>query len=138
MGSEIDIRPVLESVHQTGGVCLLPAVEARHSTLSFRHWVPGDDLSVSAFGVAEPTGDKAIGVPEILMVPLLAFDGDGYRLGYGGGYYDRTLAELRKQGACRAVGVAYAGQQVDTLPCDGFDQRLDYIVTEQGVVDFRT
>ena len=74
--------------------------------------------------------------PDVLIVPLLAFDARGYRLGYGGGFYDRTLAGLRARHGVLAVGFAFAAQEVDVVPVDGFDQRLDAVVTEQGVRRF--
>jgi len=133
--SEADIIPALTKLDQQGNQCLLPATGERHSPLVFREWSPGDKLQMSNFGVQEPTDDKPIHVPDILLVPLLAFDSTGHRLGYGGGYYDRTIAALRKEGVMSA-GIAFSGQQVDALPNEKHDQHLDMVVTESGVVRF--
>ena len=102
--------------------------------LDFRSWQPGDALVAAAFGTQEPAAGQASVEPEILLVPLLAFDARGYRLGYGGGFYDRSLAWLRRRGDILVIGLAYAGQQVDRVPQDENDQRLDWVVTDQAVI----
>lgn len=104
----------------------------------FRHWQPGDDLAVSDLKISEPTPDKRLEIPDILLVPLLAFDNSGHRLGFGGGYYDRTLSDLRAKRDITAIGFAYAGQEVDNIPQESFDQRLDWVMTEQGLHKFNT
>jgi 5-formyltetrahydrofolate cyclo-ligase len=93
----------------------------------------GEVLRPGAFGIHEPLADWPVVQPSLLLVPLLAFDGNGYRLGYGGGYYDRTLAARN----VRAVGVAYAGQEVSSLPAQAHDMALEAIITEQGLRRFR-
>lgn len=99
--------------------------------LSFHLFEPGK-LVKSAFGVLEPPADAPVVTPDILLVPLLGFDRRGFRLGYGAGHYDRTLAALRARRPVRAVGLAWACQEVDRIPTDDFDQRLDGVVTEAG------
>jgi 5-formyltetrahydrofolate cyclo-ligase len=96
--------------------------------------VPGGEvLTPGAFGVHEPLAHWPAISPRVLLVPLLAFDAEGYRLGYGGGFYDRTLAALQ----ARAIGIAFAGQRVDFLPRDAHDYPLDAVLTEQGLTRFR-
>jgi 5-formyltetrahydrofolate cyclo-ligase len=87
-------------------------------------------------GILEPPADAATLRPDVVLVPLLAFDGSGHRLGYGGGYYDRTLARLRADGPLLVVGVAYSAQEVDRLPGTEHDQRVDAVLTELGIVRF--
>ena len=97
----------------------------------FREWRLGDALEKGPFGTSEPGPAAAEIIPDVLVVPLLAFDLRGYRLGYGGGYYDRTLHVLRRTAQkCVAVGFAYAGQQVESVPVSDTDERLDWVVHE--------
>ncbi len=103
--------------------------------LTFRAWHPEMALADGGFGTRIPPEDQAPVVPEILLVPMLAFDRRGYRLGYGGGFYDRTLAKLRAQNRrTTAIGIVYAGQEIDRVPADAYDQRLDRVVSEQGPI----
>ena len=132
--TELDCRPLMERLHAAGWACALPCVVDRSGPLAFRAWRPGDRLHMGAYGIPAPGPDAPLLRPRIVIVPLLAFDAMGHRLGYGGGYYDRTLADLRGRGDVLAVGFAFAGQQVAALPRDGDDQRLDLIVTEAGVI----
>lgn len=132
MGPELDDRPLLEHLHWHGHVCALPVVEQRHHPLVFHRWEPGDKLVAGVFGTSMPRHDTPPIVPDVLVVPLLAFDDEGYRLGYGGGYYDRTIAGLRKAGNLLTVGVGFSAQRAPFVPHDHFDERLDWIVTETG------
>lgn len=134
MGSELDARPLLHQLHAEGYVCALPVVAERNKPLIFRRWQPGMALQKGSFGTRHPAMSAQILIPDLLLAPLLAFDGDGYRLGYGGGFYDRTLAELRCQGPVLAVGIAFSIQRVESLPRDNFDQPLDWIVSEESAV----
>ena len=111
MGQEIDIRPLLLALHERGHPIVLPETPKRGNPLIFRLWQPGDALVPERFGTLRPDGE--VTVPDFLLVPLLAFDRRGHRLGYGAGYYDRTLAGL--PGRFR-LGVAYAAQEVDEVP----------------------
>ena len=137
MGDELDVRPLLAALHDRGHPCCLPVVTGAGEPLAFRAWTPSTSLVPAAFGTSVPPDDAPVMTPEVLIVPLLAFDVRGYRLGYGGGFYDRTLAALRIAGKpALAVGVAFEGQRVDDLPVDGTDQRLDMLITEQRARTF--
>lgn len=129
MGDEIDIRPLLEALHASGRTVLLPETPPLGHPLVFRLWHPGMAMVAERFGTQCPTGDVA--TPDWLLVPLLAFDRGGRRLGYGGGYYDRTLAALP---AAVAVGCAFAAQEVAEVPAGPFDVRLDAIATELELI----
>jgi 5-formyltetrahydrofolate cyclo-ligase len=133
IGDEIDLRPALNALADAGRDLALPAVVAGESVLRFHRWRPGDRLAAGAFGIGEPLPDADELRPGIVLVPLLAFDAVGHRLGYGGGYYDRTLAGLRKDGHITALGIGYAGQEIEALPAEPGDQAMDWIVTEAGV-----
>ncbi|MGQ0665364.1 MAG: 5-formyltetrahydrofolate cyclo-ligase [Pseudomonadota bacterium] len=136
IAAELDVRPLLAALDALGHVCALPAVEARGRPLVFRRWRPGDELVPAGFGLSMPRPEAAPVEPDLLIVPLLAFDARGYRLGYGGGYYDRTLALWRARKAVLAVGVAFGAQEVPAVPGLTGDQRLDWIVTETGARQF--
>jgi len=127
--SEIDPRPAMAAHPGPVGV---PVIEGPGRPLLFRRWTPLAVLVPGPFGALVPESGAPL-VPRVLIVPLLAWDDAGYRLGYGGGFYDRTLAGLRATGPVMAVGLAYAAQRVEAVPRDGFDQRLDALVTEDGV-----
>lgn len=133
---EIDVRPALAGYHAEGHPIGLPVVVAKGEPLVFRRWQPGEELVMGRFRVLTPSERAAEITPQILLVPLLAFDPDGYRLGYGGGFYDRTLAKLRQHGQILAVGVAYAAQETAFVPRGPYDQPLDLIVTERAVFSF--
>ncbi|HWD49452.1 MAG TPA: 5-formyltetrahydrofolate cyclo-ligase [Rhizomicrobium sp.] len=113
-----------------------PRVVTKDEPLAFHRWKPAEQLHKSAFGILEPSKDAPLAYPHILLVPLLAFDMRGHRLGYGGGFYDRTLDFLRANSTVRAIGVAYAGQEVAELPREDHDHVLDAIITENGVREF--
>ncbi len=135
MRNELDPRPLLRRLNNAGHQCALCVVDGRRRPLTFRHWQPGMALEPGVFGTAVPPASAGVLTPNIVLTPLLAFDEEGYRLGYGGGYYDRTLAGLRASGGERhvAVGLAYEGQRVESVPHDAPDQRLDWIITEARV-----
>ena len=133
MGDEADPRLLAAALGAKGHRLALPVVAARRSPLHFREWREGDALIVHAFGMHEPAQGAPRVTPDVLLVPLLAFDAAGTRLGYGGGFYDRTLASLSSK---IAIGIAYAGQEVDALPCHAHDHPLDMVVTENGVRRF--
>ncbi len=135
MGDEIDMRPLLCALDAAGHVVALPVTVGRDRPLLFRRWRPDAAMVPGGFGTSVPAADADIVVPRILIVPLLAFDRAGCRLGYGGGYYDRTLAGLRAGGPIVAIGVAYAAQEVDAVPHGVADARLDLIVTERETIE---
>jgi 5-formyltetrahydrofolate cyclo-ligase len=132
MRTEIDPLPAMAAHQGTVGV---PVIMAAATPLRFREWSPGCAMTEGAFKAFIPV-DGAWIEPEVLIVPLLAFDARGFRLGYGGGFYDRTLQALRQRHLTVAVGFAFAAQQIDRVPTDVFDQRLDAVVTENGVTLF--
>jgi 5-formyltetrahydrofolate cyclo-ligase len=133
MRSEIDPRPALSRLHDAGATLALPVVVARHAPLEFHRWTPGAPLKRGGFGTQVPSLAEEV-QPRALIVPLLAFDRHGWRLGYGGGFYDRTLAALRAEGPVLAIGFAYAAQEVPEVPHSVDDQPLDLIVTERDVM----
>lgn len=133
-GSEADVRPLLERASGAGLRCALPVVESRSTPLSFRAWRPGAELVDGALGTRQPDDGCETVRPDVVLTPLLAFDAAGYRLGLGGGYYDRTLAALRAAGRVAVIGIGFAGQRMDAVPREDHDQRLDWIVTEAGVL----
>jgi 5-formyltetrahydrofolate cyclo-ligase len=131
---EADPRALMSALSERGHPLALPCVTAGQP-LSFRAWKMGDPMHANprAFNIAEPLPSTALVTPGAVLVPMLAFDSDGYRLGYGGAYYDRTLAGLPH---ARAIGVAYAGQEVLSVPREPHDHPLDLLVTETGVRRF--
>ena len=133
---EADPQALALALAQSGNTLALPCVVGRARPLVFRRWQPGDALVPGVMGIAEPEPSAPVVSPQALLVPLLAFDAAGYRLGYGGGYYDRTLGSFRARGPVLAIGIAYAGQEVPRLPADAHDERLDMVVTEGGVRRF--
>lgn len=134
---EIDPIPLIEILHTQGVVTALPVMNPSPKTLDFVAYDGRGALTPGPHGIPQPTGVSVI--PHIIVVPMLAFDRRGGRLGYGGGYYDRTLAHLRENGhLVWAVGYAYAEQIcLFPLPCDQTDVRMDFVVTPQEVHDFR-
>lgn len=134
--TEADVRPLLARLHERGAVCALPAVVEPRAPLQFRRWAPRDELEEGRFGTRHPLAACEAVTPSVVLAPLLAFDASGHRLGYGAGYYDRTLAALRARAPVTVVGVAYALQRLETVPHDGLDQPLDWIVTEDGLRRF--
>lgn len=129
IGDELDIRPLMLALHARGHPIVLPVTPRRGNPLTFRLWRPGDALESERFGTFRPTGEER--APDFLLVPLLAFDRRGHRLGYGAGFYDRTLAGLPGR---FALGVAFAAQEVAEVPAGPSDMRLDAVATENGVI----
>ena len=111
-------------------------MQGKQAPLAFRAWAPGDPMAATVWGIREPEPTRPLLVPDILLVPLLAFDGDGWRLGYGGGYYDRTLRALRRIKPIVAIGLAFDSQQVDAVPHLDYDERLDWVLTPSGPRQF--
>lgn len=132
LGDELDPIFLLSRLAGEGHPIVLPVTPKARARLTFRSWSPGDELVEGLYGVREPSNDASLKEPTILLVPLLAFDANGHRLGYGAGYYDRTLTDLRSKGPPMAIGVAFAEQEVDAVPHDQYDQRLDWILTPDG------
>ena len=131
--SEFDPRPLMQTLRLTGVRIGLPRMEGKSKPLSFHRWVPGDALEAGDYGVKEPLAASPPMDPDIILLPLLAFDARGGRLGYGGGYYDRTLAA---NPAALAMGVAFDEQEVEALPMQAHDRFLDAVLTPSGLRDF--
>ncbi len=133
IGEEIDIRPLLLRLIALGHAIVLPETPRRGGTLRFRRWTPGDVLVREPFGTFAPLGTPSGEpmTPDFIIVPLLAFDRAGRRLGYGGGYYDRTLRALP---AARRIGAAFAIQEVEEVPAGPCDVRLPAVATEDGII----
>jgi len=133
---EIDVRPLMHALMDAEQAVCLPRIVRKAHPLEFRQYAPGDTLKAGPYGTAEPYKTAPLMTPDIVLLPLLSFTDDGKRLGYGGGFYDRTLAALRAGGDVLACGVAYAGQQCSDIPTDQYDQRLDAILTPSGFRKF--
>ena len=129
-GREIDCRPIIERLLKEGFTCALPVVGKGEKTLGFAAWDETVPLTDGPFGIKQPAGEAKWVEPDIVVVPMLAFDRRGYRLGYGGGYYDATLRALRDKKGILAVGLAWAQQAVlFSLPVEPHDEKLDWIIT---------
>ena len=136
IGSELDCAPALDAVTAAGATIVLPVAAGQGVRLLFRVWQPGDELEPGPFGTSHPKPGAPVAEPDALLVPLLAFDAVGHRLGYGAGYYDRSLAALRLARPIRAIGLAYDGQEIATIPADPNDQPLDAVVTDSRTLIF--
>jgi len=134
MRTEMDVRPLMAELLEKWVQVALPVIDGEDFPLKFRAWSPGDELVATEFGVMEPSNLAPELRPDIVTVPLLGFDRYGTRLGYGGGYYDRTLADLREQGEVIAIGVAYDEQECPVIPIDGGDESLDMVVTDRRII----
>jgi 5-formyltetrahydrofolate cyclo-ligase len=135
--NEIDPAALMQKLALQGAQLALPTVTARGKSLIFRAWSPGDRLTLGMLGIPEPSPAAAEIVPDIMLVPLAAFDRTGHRIGYGAGYYDHTFAHLRKVKAVTGIGLAFAAQEIETIPALPHDVRLDFVLTESGTFDFR-
>jgi 5-formyltetrahydrofolate cyclo-ligase len=135
MRSEADPMPIVEAAHRLGAEIALPVI-APGASLVFRRYEPGHVLIPGGFGTMIPVETAPVLVPDLIIVPVVGFDTAGARLGYGKGHYDRTIAALRAQGLRPPlIGIAYSVQEVDTIPHEPHDVRLDLIVTENGIID---
>jgi len=132
IGDEADPAYLIAELRRRGYRIAMPRVAGRNLPLDFHLWEPGAKLIAGGFGLSEPSRDWPKLAPDVLIVPLLAFDAAGYRVGYGAGYYDRSLRGLREQKSITAVGFAFAVQEFPCVPHLEHDERLDWIVTEDG------
>lgn len=132
--TEIDPTAAMTALHEEGFQFCAPVVERPGAPLSFREWAPGCEMAEGAFGAAIPAHGAAL-EPDTVIAPLLGWDRAGGRLGYGGGFYDRTLERLRARGPLLAIGFAYAAQEAPSAMVERFDQPLDLIVTELETVE---
>ncbi len=134
IGSEMDVLPALKAFHVAHHDICLPIVVKKDSPLLFRKWDFKSELEEAAHGIKQPPASAEELMPDIIIVPLLAFDESCMRIGYGGGFYDRTIAAYRDKGReFITVGAAFEGQKIDHVPCEAFDQKLDIIVTEEKI-----
>lgn len=136
--SEIDPAPLMRMLAAQGAQLALPAITARGKSLIFRAWSANDRLMLGSLGILEPSPAAAELVPDIMLVPLAAFDRAGHRIGYGAGHYDVTLAHLRRSKAIIAIGLAFAVQEIKAVPMQPHDVALDYVLTEKHAFDFRS
>lgn len=137
MNDEISPMPLLKRLLKDGIQCALPAVLAKGEALTFRDWRPDVELEDGPFGTSHPPRNSEVVTPGVLLVPMLAFDSEGQRIGYGGGYYDRTLIQMKAEGVpFLSVGMAFESQRVKAVPKEPLDQRLDWVITENGAHQF--
>ncbi|GAA3841961.1 5-formyltetrahydrofolate cyclo-ligase [[Pseudomonas] carboxydohydrogena] len=135
--TEIDPSALMWALRARGASLALPVALGRGEPLIFRAWRSDTVLVRGLYGILEPSSDAEEVEPDIVLVPLAAFDRRGHRLGYGGGYYDRTLQRLRKAKRITAAGLAFSAQQMDEIPVDTHDEPLDLVLTERDVINFR-
>jgi 5-formyltetrahydrofolate cyclo-ligase len=135
---ELDCFPLLEKLAADNFPTLLPVAGEKATPLRFRLWRPGEKLVAGRHGLREPDSSAPVKTPKIILAPLLGFDLSGGRLGFGGGYYDATLAHLRAAGPIMAGGLAFSFQKIDIIPLEPHDVKLDFVITEDGLLDFRS
>ncbi len=134
LAEELDTLPLLNGLHAAGHQVLLPIMQGAGKSLLFGSWAPDDKLVEAAFKTLEPSPEQPRMTPDVMLCPLLAFDRKGYRMGYGGGFYDRSIAQIKTQGELLTIGIAFAAQEVDAIITGEFDEPLNMIVTEQEVI----
>jgi 5-formyltetrahydrofolate cyclo-ligase len=137
MKTEINPLPLMRKAAQLGARLALPAIAGRGRPLIMRAYAFGDELARGQWGIREPKADAPEVAPDILIVPLAAFDRAGHRIGYGAGYYDMTINALRAKKRVIAMGIAFAAQKITSVPATERDARLDFVLTEREVIDFR-
>ncbi len=137
LAREPSTLPLLEALARHGVTTALPITGARDKPLVFRQWRPGEPTVKGKMAISEPLASAPEVAPDLLFVPLAAFDRTGHRIGYGAGFYDRTLAKLRAAKPICAIGVAYASQALPKIPHEAHDERLDYVLTERELIDCR-
>jgi len=137
MKSEFNPVPLMRKLSDAGAHLALPVVAGRGRPLTMRTWSFGDELNSGVWGIREPKPDAPEVFPDILLVPLAAFDRHGHRIGYGAGYYDKTITRIRAMKPTLAIGVAFAAQEIEKVPATPFDARLDLVLTEREVIDLR-
>ncbi len=135
--SEINPLPLLRKLADAGARLALPAIAGRGRPLIMRAYTFGDEFARGQWGIREPKPEAAEVAPDILIVPLAAFDRSGHRIGYGAGYYDMTINALRKHKPAIAIGIAFAAQEILQVPATTRDARLDLVLTEREVIDLR-
>ena len=136
--NEIDPAPLMLKLALAGARLALPVVNARGKSLTFRAWSPNDRLVLGSLGIPEPSPAAAELIPDIMLVPLAAFDRAGHRIGYGAGHYDHTFVHLRKSNAVTGIGLAFSVQETPSIPALSHDVALDFVLTERDAFDFRS
>jgi 5-formyltetrahydrofolate cyclo-ligase len=136
--NEIDPTPLMHKLAAQGARLALPTVTARGQSLIFRAWSPNARMVLGSLGIPEPSPAAAEVVPDLMLVPLAAFDRLGHRIGYGAGHYDHTFAHLRKSKAVTGIGLGFAVQEIAAVPALAHDVALDYVLTEAQMFDFRS
>jgi 5-formyltetrahydrofolate cyclo-ligase len=137
MRSEINPVPLMRKLAEAGAQLALPVVQGRGKPLIMRAWNFGDPFKAGPWGIREPMPEAPAVDPDILIVPLACFDRAGHRIGYGAGYYDMTIHALRAKKKVIAIGIAFAAQEIGHVPATGRDERLDLVLTEREIIDFR-
>ena len=135
--SEINPLPLMKRLAEAGATLALPVVLGRGKPLVMRAWKWGEPLAEGVWGLRQPRPEASEVEPDILLVPLLAFDRTGHRIGYGAGYYDMTIARLRARKTVTAVGIAFAAQEVAVVPATPRDEKLDLVLTEREVFEIK-
>lgn len=135
--TEINPMPLLRKFAEAGCRLALPCIAGRGHPLIMRAWDFGAPMESGQWGIREPAADAVEVEPDIVIVPLAAFDRAGHRIGYGAGYYDMTLAALRAAKKVIAIGIAFAAQEIAAVPATERDERLDFVLTEREVIEFR-
>jgi 5-formyltetrahydrofolate cyclo-ligase len=137
MKSEINPLPLLRKLSAVGAQLALPCIVGRGKPLIMRAWKFGDPFKAGQWGIREPVPEAPEVAPDILIVPLACFDRAGQRIGFGAGYYDMTIHALRQKKKIVAIGIAFAAQEIASVPATERDERLDFVLTERDVIDFR-
>jgi 5-formyltetrahydrofolate cyclo-ligase len=135
--TEINPIPLMRKLAVLGAALALPVIQDRGKPLTMRGYAFGDELAAGQWGIREPKPEAPAVAPDIMLVPLLAFDRAGHRVGYGAGYYDMTIHALRARKPIVAIGIAFAAQEIAAVPATPRDARLDLVLTEREVIDFR-
>lgn len=138
MKSELNPVPLMRKLADAGAGLALPVTPKRGNPLIMRAWAFGDELASGVWGIREPKPESPEVFPDIMLVPLAAFDRNGHRIGYGAGYYDMTIARIRGMKPVVTIGVAFAVQEIEEVPATPFDARLDLVLTERETIDFRS
>jgi 5-formyltetrahydrofolate cyclo-ligase len=137
MRSEVNPLPLLRKLAARGAQLALPVIQGRGKPLLMRAWSFGAPLEARQWGIKEPADDATVVEPDVLIVPLACFDRSGHRIGFGAGYFDKTIRALRAKKAVIAAGIAFAAQEIAHVPATDFDERLDLVLTEREVIDLR-
>jgi 5-formyltetrahydrofolate cyclo-ligase len=134
--TEVNTVPLIHKLYKAGHQICLPIVVGNAQPLIFRQWTPETEMLEGAYKAMTPVESSPQLVPDLILSPLLAFDRNGYRLGYGGGFYDRSIEEIKTTKPLVTAGLAYSVQEVDNVPTEKTDQKLDFLITEKEILEF--